>query len=322
MSKETTDDLRDQAWQDAVRALKARSLSARFFVMFFQLLVRIGHRPRQWLGKILGSLAPRIAPRRSRIVEQNLALCFPELSPEARKTLVHAHWRALVQTFVDRAVLWFGSRQDILDLVSLEGFEHILNVRARGQRIMLLAPHLIGLDAAATRLSLEGYAGATLYAPQSNPDMDAIVRLGRGRFEHIHLVSRKDGVRGLIRMIRQDLPIYYLPDMDLGARGAVFVPFFGVPAATQTATAQLARQFKMVVIPTLAYRDPQTGRYQVKILPPLEDFPGEGATPEEDAACLNQHLQDWIEEAPEQYYWVHRRFKTRPPNEPPLYTNV
>ena len=308
-----------QQWLEDLHTLKRRSVKAWLLVSLFQVLARVGHRPRQWIGAALGTLAPLIVRRRTRVVERNLELCFPGKSANERRSMVRAHLRSLTQTIVDRSVLWFGSPQEIRSLVSLEGLENVRKSQQMQHNIMLLAPHFVGLDASASRLTLEGPEGASIYAPQSDPDVDALVRLGRGRFHQVHLISRREGVRGLVRKIREGIPIYYLPDMDLGRRGAVFAPFFGIDAATQTATAQLARQFKMKVFPVLSFRDPCTGRYLTRLLPALEDFPGDDTTLEQDTVTLNRHIQDWIERAPEQYYWVHRRFKSRPPGQDSLY---
>lgn len=308
-----------RAWRTALRQLKRRSVKAWLITTLFQILARIGHRPRQWIGALLGILAPTLIRRRARVVERNLELCFPAKSPTERKRILRAHFRAMSQTIVDRSVIWFGSPDSIRKLIRLEGLEHIRDAQIKKRNIMLLAPHFVGLDASASRLTLEGPEGATIYAPQSDPDIDALVRLGRGRFHQVHLISRREGIRGLIRKIRAGIPVYYLPDMDLGRRGAIFAPFFGIDAATQTATAQLARQFDMVVLPVLSFRDPGTGQYLTRVLAPLEDFPEPDGTPESDTVALNRHLQDWIEQAPEQYYWVHRRFKSRPPGQPDLY---
>ncbi|AWB34566.1 lysophospholipid acyltransferase family protein [Orrella marina] len=308
-----------RAWRVALRQLKRRSIKAWLVTTLFQVLARVGHRPRQWLGAFLGILAPILIRHRAQVVERNLELCFPARSAAERKRMLRAHFRAMSQTVVDRSVLWFGSPDSIRNLVRLEGLEHIRDAQAKNRNIMLLAPHFVGLDASASRLTLEGPEGATIYAPQSDPDIDALVRLGRGRFHQVHLISRREGIRGLVRKIRAGIPIYYLPDMDLGRRGAIFAPFFGIEAATQTATAQLARQFGMVVFPVLSFRDPGSGQYLTKVLAPLADFPEPNGTPESDTIALNRHLQDWIEQAPEQYYWVHRRFKSRPPGQPGLY---
>lgn len=305
-------------WAPALETLRRSSLRMRLLIATFEWLAGASQATRMRLGALLGWLAPRLVRRRVPVVRRNLALCFPELSAQARERLLKDHFRALAQSVVDRCVFWFGSAQQICEMVSVTGHEQIAGLVARHGSVLMLAPHFVGLDAAATRLSIEGPAGAAMYSPQNSPGLDKLVRLGRSRFNAVHLVSRREGVRALIRYIEAHLPIYYLPDMDFGRRGAVFVPFFGVPAATQTSTAQLAARWGLPVVPVVCLWDPVTGHYDVQVRAPLADFPGIDS-PEAATAVLNRHIERWVREAPAQYYWVHRRFKTRPPGEPPLY---
>ena len=307
---------------EEVKALKSRSLAAWLLVTLFELLARTPTRVRLGMGWFLSQIAPLLIRRRIRIARRNIELCFAHLTKAQRQRLLRDHIRALVQSVLDRSVLWFGSPKQIEAFVTLEGLEHAHHYTDRGQAIMLLAPHFIGLDAAASRLTLAGPQGATLYAEQRNALVDDFVRLGRGRFHGVHLLSRRNGLRALVRMIRQGLPIYYLPDMDLGREGAARVPFFGVPAYTQVATAQLAKQYQLPVLPVISTWDPKTGRYHVQLLPPLETFPNTTQTLEQDTAHLNELLQSWIEPRAAQYYWVHRRFKSHPDDEPSPYESI
>lgn len=279
---------------------------------------RIKPSTRQRIGATLGWLAPRLAKSRTRIVRRNLELCFPDQPEHVREQWVADHFRALAQSIVDRGVLWYGTPGAIKEMVTQTGADRINELTAQGRPVILLAPHFIGLDAAATRLTMEVPSGATMYTPQSDPQVDAIVAAGRKRFNEVFLVSRKDGVRDLIRHLRERRPVYYLPDMDFGRQGATFAPFFGVPAATLLATAQLAKKWDAAVLPILDFWNPDTGRYHVEVLPPLADFPGTDSL-EDATARLNRELESWVRRCPSQYYWVHRRFKTRPPGEPKLY---
>lgn len=309
----------DRLTPSAIAELKKRSFKSWWLVSIFQLLALSPHRVRQTLGSMLGGLGRLLMGRRRHIVQRNLALCFPDKSAKEQHQLFKMHFRALGQSIIDRGVLWFGTTDQIRDLVQVEGRHHADEVLRQNGRIMLLAPHFVGLDAAASRLTLDGPTGATLYSAQSDPDVDALVRLGRGRFHEVNLISRRGGIRTLLRHIEQRTPIYYLPDMDFGRKGAVFVPFFGVMAATQTAPAQLAQQFNMSVIPVLCFWNAATGRYKLEMLAPLVDFPG----PDDlttATARLNALLEQWVTRHPEQYYWVHRRFKTRPEGEKSPYT--
>ena len=293
--------------------LKLRALNA-----LFAWFGRVRPTTRQRIGAALAWFTRKLARSRVRIVRLNLKLCFPERSEQERENLLRAHFRALAQSIVDRGVLWYGSPDAIRDLVTQNGADRINALIAQGRPVLLLAPHFVALDAAATRLTMEVPSSATMYTPQSDPAVDAIVRDGRARFNEVFLVSRKDGVRELIRHLRAPRPVYYLPDMDFGRSGAVFVPFFGVQAATLLATAQLARKWDAAVLPVIDFWDPASGRYHVEVLPPLEDFPGDGSL-EDATARLNREIEAWVRRCPSQYYWVHRRFKTRPLGEAKFY---
>ena len=308
----------DLAWEQSLRSLKRKSLKMWLLISLFQWLAGLSQRSRMRIGAFLTHLTPWLIGKRIKIVRRNLELCFPEISRPARQALERQHLRALTQSFVDRSVFWFGAAHTIRELIHVTGHEQVSQLIATHGSVMLLAPHFIGLDAAATRLTLEGPEGATMYTPQSNADIDALVRLGRARFNTVHLVSRREGIRPLIRHIEHHLPIYYLPDMDFGRKGAVFVPFFGLEAATQTATAQIARKWQQPVLPVLSEWDPENGHYTITVRPPMTDFPGTD-TLESATARLNIHIESWIRACPSQYYWVHRRFKTRPMGQSKLY---
>jgi len=286
-----------------------------------RLFAYFGHCPRatrlRW-GRLLGWLTPRLLRSRARVVRTNLNLCFPDLAPGDIEVVLRRHFRLLAQSVIDRGLCWFGDRQAILDTVRIEGLEHLDALLQAKRPIVLLAPHFIGLDAAATRLTLFLKESATLYTEQRDPDVDRLVREGRGRFNRVHLISRREGVRGLIRQLRLGIPVYYLPDMDFGRKGAVFAPFFGVPASTLTATAQIAGAWQAAIVPIISRLDPDTGRYRIDVLAPLADFPGTDGV-EEATARLNRLIETWIRPDPAQYYWVHKRFKTRPRGEPKPY---
>lgn len=294
-------------------SLKMRALRA-----VFSWFGRCSTATRLRWGRALGWLAPRLMRSRAHIVRTNLALSFPDLDADQRDAMLARHFRLLGQSVVDRGLCWFGDTQRILDTIDIQGLEHLDALLAQNRRILMLAPHFIGLDASATRLTLFLRESATLYTRQSDPDVDQLVREGRGRFNQVHLVSRHDGVRGLIRHLRAGVPVYYLPDMDFGEKGAAFVPFFGISAATLLATAQIARAWDAAVVPITSRLDLDTGRYHMQVLPPLQDFPGDDDNVQATAR-INQLIESWIRPDPAQYYWVHRRFKTRPEGEPKLY---
>ncbi len=293
-------------------------LKDRLLRALFAHLGRCSDASRLRWGRALGWLGVRLMGSRVKVVRANLRACFPALSDDEREAMLRRHFRLLGQSVVDRGLLWFGSRERMASVLQIEGLEHLQTLLDQKRRILMLAPHFIGLDASATRLTWFLKVSATLYTPQSDPEVDRIVREGRGRFNEVHLVSRRDGVRGLIRHLRNGVPVYYLPDMDFGRDGTAFVPFFGVQASTLLTTAQIARSWDAAVVPIISRLDDQTGVYHIQVLAPLDDFPGQD-TPEQATARLNTLLEDWIKPDPAQYYWVHRRFKTRPEGEPSIY---
>ena len=181
---------------------------------------------------------------------------------------------------------------------------------------MLFVPHFVGLDAGATALSQQVSRDFnTIFTPQSNQVMDAWIAEGRQRFGNARLFNRRQGVKEIVASLRQGQPLYLLPDMDFGAKDAFFVLFYGVAAATVPSLSRFARLGRAKVVPVLTRMTP-TG-YEVDILPAWEDFPTNDA--EADTALMNRRLQDYIATMPEQYFWVHKRFKTRPPGAAEVY---
>lgn len=284
----------------------------------FSWLGRCSTSTRLRVGALGAWVIHRFARSRVHIVRRNIELCFPNATTAQRERWAVGHIRAVAQSYIDRGVLWFGTPQAIDTMVKLVGYGHLQRYLDAGTPIILLAPHFVGLDAAATILTRMAPSGATMYTPQSDPAVDQLVREGRARFNDIRLVPRKEGVRGLIRHLRAGRPIYYLPDMDFGRQDSVFVPFFGIATATLPTTAQIARKFTAAVLPVTAHWDAHTGCYRVEVHPALVNFPGE-ASVEDATSRQNALLEDWIRVDPTQYYWVHRRFKTRPVGEPGLY---
>ncbi|MCC6532300.1 MAG: lipid A biosynthesis acyltransferase [Burkholderiales bacterium] len=266
------------------------------------------------LGAGLGTLLYLGGRERRRIALVNLALCFPELDARARRALARRHFRALARSLLERGILWWSSPERMRRVIRVEGEEHW---RELGKRpVILLAPHFVGFEMGGIRLHMDRPM-ASMYSRQSNPALDAVFLHGRSRFNESRLFSRQDGVRPVVRTLRAGWPFFYLPDMDLGARDAVFVPFFGVMAATVTALARLAAISGAAVIPCITRQLPGGQGYVTRLYPSWQDFPG--ADQHENARRMNAFIEERVREMPEQYYWVHKRFKTRPPGEPSLY---
>jgi Kdo2-lipid IVA lauroyltransferase/acyltransferase len=215
---------------------------------------------------------------------------------------------ALTRSMLERGILWWSSAGAVRRLVRLEGEEHWQAVA--GRPIIVLAPHFVGCEMGGIRIHLD-HPMATMYVKQRNAAIEAILLHGRTRFNEARVYSRQDGIRPIVRALRSGLPLFYLPDMDLGARDAVFVPFFGVQAATVTALSRLAAISGAVVVPCVTRQLPGAQGYVARLYPAWEDFPG--SDPAADARRMNAFIEERVLEMPEQYYWVHKRFKTRPP---------
>lgn len=262
------------------------------------------------LGRGVGWLLYAFARERRRVALTNLQLCFPERSAEERRCIARAHFQALARGLLEHGLLWWSSRARVQKLVRIEGLEHWQAVE--GKPVIWLAPHFVGLDMGGARIITE-WRGVSVYSKQKNPVFDKVLLHGRTRFVTPVLFSRQDGIRPVVKAIRSGLPFYYLPDMDFGERDSVFVPFFGVRAATITGLSRLARLAHAVVVPAVTRQLPGAQGYELRFYPAWENYPTDD--PEADTRRMNAFIEDRVREMPEQYYWVHKRFKTRPPGE-------
>jgi Kdo2-lipid IVA lauroyltransferase/acyltransferase len=266
------------------------------------------------VGRGLGMLLYAFARERRRVASTNLGLCFPQWSAAERARAVRRHFQAFGRSLVEHGILWWSSRARVQRLVRVEGLEHWR--AASGRPVILLAPHFVGLDMGGIRLGSE-YRVVSVYSRQKNPLFDAVLYRGRTRFVMPDLYSRQDGIRPVVKSMRDGLPFYYLPDMDFGERDSIFVPFFGVPAATITGLARIARLAKAAVVPAVTCQLPGAQGYVLRFFPAWEDYPSGDAAA--DARRMNAFIEERVREMPEQYFWLHKRFKTRPPGEPGIY---
>ena len=266
------------------------------------------------LGKGLGMLVYWMVRERRRVVRTNLRLCFPRMPEAEREKLSRRHFRAFGRTVLEHSLLWWGAEERVRRLVVFEGREHF--DRNVGKPLIVLAPHFVGLDMGGIRLSIE-HNVMSMYSHQKNPALDKILLHGRTRFGESVLVSRQEGLRPVIRGLRKGIPFFYLPDMDLGPKDSLFVPFFGVSTATVAGLSRLARLTGARVIPCITRQLPGAGGYVTRFYPAWENFPGTSV--EDDTARMNALIEERVREMPEQYYWLHKRFKTRPPGEARFY---
>ena len=293
------------------RAAGARIFLATLWLLHFLPLALLAA-----LGRGLGALLYPLARSRRRIALRNLALCLPELSDAEQRRLAREHFQWLGRSILERGLLWYASPQRLKRLIHIEGDVRLAERSERA--VMWLVPHFIALDVAgaATQLFQSRYV-ASIYQQQSDPTLDAAIRRGRLRHGQGEVFARSDSARPLMRAIRGGAAFFTQPDMDFGVRDAAFVPFFGVPAATLLAPSRMARALDMVVQPVIARMLPGGQGYRVSFLEPWSDFPSADAVA--DTARMNRWIEAQVRADPAQYLWVHRRFKTRPPGEAPLY---
>lgn len=266
------------------------------------------------LGNSLGLLFSCLRSPTRRIVERNIELCFPEKGLRERRRLMRRHFRLTGFAVLSLAVAWWAPKWRIRRFIKLRDAHFLEDVLAAGRSAILLVPHFLGLDIGAMRLSMDRKY-VSMYRRSRNDLLEYLFQR-RSRFGAV-VVERTSSLRALIRFIRQGVPFYYLPDQDLGSRTSVFVPFFGIPAATVTALSRIARSADSTVVPCIMRILPGGRGYEVRFYQALENFPG--TDPVADAMRMNREIEAWIRKMPEQYMWSCRRFKTRPDNEPSLY---
>jgi len=265
------------------------------------------------LGAALGLLLYALVASRRRVVVTNLRLCFPhwseaEVRSQTRQVFIH-----FAQSWLDRGWLWHGSAQHTLRRLRLTG---ALNELDGNAPTVIFLPHFVGLDAVGVALTQQtSRRYTTIYTNQANAVSDAWILQGRQRFGSMRLFGRADGVKPIVEALRKGEPLILLPDMNFGPEDSVFVPFYGVPAATVPSLSRFARLGRAKVVPILARMTPNG--YDIEVLPAWTDVPSGDLVA--DTALMNTRLQGYIDSMPSQYYWVHKRFKDRPNGEAPPY---
>ena len=265
------------------------------------------------LGRALGWFLYAFVGSRRRVVQTNLGLCFPELSAAARRQLVRQTFVYFAQAWLDRAWLWHAPLVWVRRRLKVTGaVDELLGT----EPTVIFAPHFVGIDAGWAALALQvPRLSTTIYTDQSNKGVDQWILQGRQRFGSLRLFGRADGVKPIVGALRAGQPLYLLADMDFGPNDSVFVPFFGVKAATVPSLTRFARLGRAKVLTALA-RMTDEG-YELELTLAWPNFPGDDAVA--DTARMNANLEQYIAAMPAQYYWVHKRFKTRPCGETSVY---
>ncbi len=266
------------------------------------------------IGEGIGAVLFLLLKKRRRITLTNLRLCMPERSEEERHRIARQHFQSYARSVVERGVLWWGSEARLRRLIVVD--QPLPHDVLKSGPTILLCPHFVCLDVAGVAVALETNA-CSIYSRQQNSVFDEALRRGRLRFRPAKLIARQEGVKPIIRAMREGLPFFMLPDMDFGKKDSEFVPFFGVPAATLTAPARIAAATGAKVVPVVASFLPGYRGWKVSFYPAWEDYPG----PDIAAATrrMNAFIEDRVREHPAEYFWTHKRFKTRPAGEPSVY---
>ena len=265
------------------------------------------------MGKLLGWVLYLVVAKRRLIVETNLGLCFPDKTPAERRVLTRQTFVYFAQALLDRSWLWHAPPEKVAARVHMTGAVAELEGH---EPTVIFTPHFVGIDAAwggvAQRIPR---VSTTIYTNQSNKLVDEWMLRGRQRFGNLRLFGRTDGVKPIVAALRQGQPLYLLPDMDFGAEDSVFVPFYGVATATVPSLARFARLGRAKVMAVMARMTPYG--YEVEFTPAWKDFPTADLVA--DTTRMNANLQTYINTMPAQYYWVHKRFKTRPEGDASVY---
>jgi KDO2-lipid IV(A) lauroyltransferase len=292
-------------------------------VLVMIILSRLPLRALRALGAVVGFLLYKTVNKRAHVARVNLKLCFPHWSQDQVEVQVLRAFQYFSQAWLDRSWLWHGSAQMIESRFNWAGdmdeLTHLLNGSEVGSSegaLMVFAPHFVGLDVAWTALSLKRSGPlSTIYTPQSSKVADAWMRASRARFGRANLFTREDGVKRIISGLKKGELLYLLPDMNFGPEESIFVPFFGVPAATVPSLSRFAKLSGARVIPVTTQMTDQG--YEIKVHESFKDFPSEDFV--RDTAFMNKWLEDIIKVKPDQYFWLHKRFKTRPGSEKSFY---
>lgn len=265
------------------------------------------------LGVLLGWLLYGAVGSRRRVVLTNLRLCFPHWTEEQVRACAQSTFLNFAKAWLDRGWLWHGDERLLRNRLRLTGAVHELEGNAP---TVIFAPHFVGLDAGWTAITQQlTRRFTTIYTDQANKVADAWILSGRQRFGRARLFGRVDGVKSIVAALKAGEPLYLLPDMNFGPEDSVFVPFYGVPAATVPSLSRFARLGRAKVIPLITRMTP--AGYEIEVMPAWTDVPSADATA--DTALMNLRLQGYIDTMPDQYYWVHKRFKDRPDGEKPPY---
>ncbi len=281
-------------------------------VALFWLLSRLPFKIQLAIGRWMGHWGLKLLKRRKSIAQINLKLVFPDLSTDQVNDLLRQHFESIGMSIFESTLGWWGNRKKLISTMQISGLEHLDQAIERGNGVLLFSAHFTTLDLSGIMLATQRPIHA-VYRPNENPVLDHIIKQGRERT----LVSTipRGNIREMVRHLKNNQVVWYAMDQNFGHKGSLFSTFFGIPAATNTATSRLVKMTGAAVIPFFAHRL-TTGQYQLSLLPPVDM---DGSAPQQETDHLNLLIEKAIQEAPEQYLWIHRRFKDRPGQQSSFY---
>jgi len=289
-------------------------MTARFGIFILWLIHFLPFGVIVFIGNRTGELLYLVAFERRRVGRMNLQLCFPGMSDAARCQLLRAHFRMFARSLIERSILWWSSAARINSLIRVEGGEHFEAIKAKSS--ILLTPHFVGMDAGGQWVAQHADT-VCMYANQKNIYLTKLLLNKRKRFGNQLLYSRQQGLRPILKGMRQGKPFIYPPDQDQGIKDGAFIPFFGVPAATMTSMSRISQMTSAKVVPCITRILPGARGYLLTFYPAWDNYPsGDDML---DARRMNEFIEARAREMPEQYFWLHKRFKTRPEGEKKFY---
>jgi len=267
-----------------------------------------------FIGRLIGKAIQKLSSRRTHIARTNLKLCFPEKSETEIENILKLNFESTGISVMETVMSWWASENTLRKLVRIEGLENLEKALAKGNGVILLSAHFTTLEIGGRLLSLFSPFHA-LYRQHKNPVFEYVMH--KARSNHLEQPIERGDMRGMLRSLKKGFAVWYAPDQNYGPEKSVFVTFFNVPAATITATSRLAQLNNSPVVPFFQQRLKENKGYVLRVYPALENFPSDDI--EQDSQRINHLIEDQILMMPEQYLWAHRRFKSRPDNQPSLY---
>ena len=288
-----------------------------FLLALLRLVCLLPHKARLAVGFGLGRLLHSLSSTRRAIARRNIELCFPELSVEERNTLVRKHFACIGASLIEMGIGMWASDREMQRLTRVNGCENVLNALEEGHGVIMVGAHFTALEASGRVIKIDLPPYDVVYRKLRNPFINQIVL--RNRQTSAREAIERSDIRGLIRNLRNGIPVWYAPDQEVRGKTAELVPFFGVPCMMTTAIGTLARMGNSVVVP-LFQRRLDDGTYVVDILPRIKTIPSGDLV--RDSQSYNELLESYIRECPEQYLWIHRKFKNRPAPLPDAYADL